>query len=260
MLAEFAGNVIECYGARRGEAVTRLSFSVRVGLIARRLFSSQFFGSGREWICVHWYNLMDAEGGGGQCSRRKRFQFFWKGPFECNELLQQGRFEPPKRNVVDSRSCGSKGGGCNTQKSLCSTLFPCQERQALAIGPGKCQQCQPVRNARPGSATGARAGAQSHLHRALFGSGRADSFRARFLVHVDLHRRQSGLSGLHRSNNRVRGILFLPFTAVHNQHGSSSAATASRIGSAWHGSPGTCGRHPSLYASVSVIGLSLGRV
>eukprot|EP00962_Isochrysis_galbana_P027920 scaffold8788_cov108-Isochrysis_galbana.AAC.3 len=65
-------------------------------------------------------------------SRRKRFQFFWKGPFECNELLQ-GRFEPPKRIVVDSRSCGSKGGGCNTQKRLCSTLSPCQERQALAI-------------------------------------------------------------------------------------------------------------------------------
>eukprot|EP00962_Isochrysis_galbana_P029073 scaffold9267_cov112-Isochrysis_galbana.AAC.4 len=111
------------------------------------------------------------------------------GPFECNELLQ-GRFKPPKRNAVDSRSCGSKGGGCNTQKSLCSTLFPCHlPRRAassghLAIGPGKCQQCQPVRNARPGSATGARAGAQSHLHRALFGSGRADSFRARFLVHV----------------------------------------------------------------------------
>eukprot|EP00962_Isochrysis_galbana_P030202 scaffold9772_cov128-Isochrysis_galbana.AAC.10 len=55
--------------------------------------------------------------------------------------------EPPKRIVVDSRSCGSKGGGCNTQKSLCSTLFPCQERQALAIGPGKCQQCQPVASA-----------------------------------------------------------------------------------------------------------------
>eukprot|EP00962_Isochrysis_galbana_P018430 scaffold5316_cov105-Isochrysis_galbana.AAC.3 len=151
---------------------------------------------------------MYAEGGGGQCSiRRKRFQIFWKGPFECNELLQ-GRFDTPKRIVVDSRSCGSKGGGCNTQKSLCSTLFPCQERQALAIGPGKCQQCQPVRNARPGSAAGARAGAQSHLHRALFGSGRAGSFRARFRVHVGLHRRRSELSGRHRSNNRVRGIFF----------------------------------------------------
>eukprot|EP00962_Isochrysis_galbana_P015282 scaffold4390_cov108-Isochrysis_galbana.AAC.1 len=88
---------------------------------------------------------MYAEGGGGQNSRRKRFQIFWKGPFECGNELLQGRFEPPKRIVVDSRSCGSKGGGCNTQKSLCSTLFPCQERQALAIGPGKCQQCQPVR-------------------------------------------------------------------------------------------------------------------
>eukprot|EP00962_Isochrysis_galbana_P033814 scaffold11376_cov152-Isochrysis_galbana.AAC.1 len=87
---------------------------------------------------------------------------FWKGPFESNELLC-GRFEPPERIVVDNRSCGSKGGSCNTQKSLCSTLFPCQERQALAICPGKCQQCKPVRMARPGGATGARAGAQSHL-------------------------------------------------------------------------------------------------
>eukprot|EP00962_Isochrysis_galbana_P035257 scaffold12054_cov126-Isochrysis_galbana.AAC.1 len=47
-----------------------------------------------------------------------------------------------------NRSCGSKGGCCNTQKSLSSTLFPCQERQALAICPGKCQQCKPVRMAR----------------------------------------------------------------------------------------------------------------
>eukprot|EP00962_Isochrysis_galbana_P055773 scaffold27562_cov106-Isochrysis_galbana.AAC.1 len=71
MLAESTGSVIEWYGARRGEAeaVTRLSFSERVGLVARRLFSSQFFSSGREWIVVHWHNLMYAEGGGGQCSR-----------------------------------------------------------------------------------------------------------------------------------------------------------------------------------------------
>jgi len=156
MLAEFAGSVIECYGARRGEAVTRLSFSVRDGLIARRLFSSQFFGSGREWICVHWHNLMDAEGD-GQCSGGKRFQFFWKGPFECNELLQ-GRFEPPKRNVVDSRSCGSKGGCCDSRRGLCCTHFPCHEPELwTVIKPEPAVRC-----AVPGGATGSRSGAQSY--------------------------------------------------------------------------------------------------
>eukprot|EP00962_Isochrysis_galbana_P015172 scaffold4358_cov137-Isochrysis_galbana.AAC.1 len=113
---------------------------------------------------------MDANGGGAQCSVLSPFKEFWGWPFECNELLWHlASIRSSEEDcIVDSRSCGSKGGGCNTQKSLCSTLFPCQERQALAIGPGKCQQCQPERQARPGSATGARAGAQSHLHRALF--------------------------------------------------------------------------------------------
>eukprot|EP00962_Isochrysis_galbana_P045827 scaffold18185_cov106-Isochrysis_galbana.AAC.6 len=88
----------------------------------------------------------------------------------------RGRVEPPKRFVVDSRSCGSKRGCCSTHKSICSTLFPCQERRALAIGPRQCQECrQPVRRARPGSATGARAGAQSHLHGALVGARWPDS-------------------------------------------------------------------------------------
>eukprot|EP00962_Isochrysis_galbana_P042102 scaffold15661_cov134-Isochrysis_galbana.AAC.2 len=41
--------------------------------------------------------------------------------------------------------------------------------------PGQCQECQPVRRARPGSATGARAGAQSHLHGALVGAGWPDT-------------------------------------------------------------------------------------
>jgi len=157
MLAEFAGSVIECYGARRGEAVTRLSFSVRDGLIARRLFSSQFFGSGREWICVHWHNLMDAEGD-GQCSGGKRFQFFWKGPFECNELLQ-GRFEPPKRNVVDSRSCGSKGGCCDSRRGLLQHSLPLPGAEALDSG-----QAKPAwRRARPGGAQRGRSGGELYL-------------------------------------------------------------------------------------------------
>eukprot|EP00962_Isochrysis_galbana_P023173 scaffold6967_cov123-Isochrysis_galbana.AAC.4 len=45
-------------------------------------------------------------------------------------------------------------------------------------------QCQPVRRARPRGATGARAGAQLHLHRALFVAGRADPLRARLRVQV----------------------------------------------------------------------------
>eukprot|EP00962_Isochrysis_galbana_P028976 scaffold9214_cov138-Isochrysis_galbana.AAC.1 len=119
-----------------------------------------------------------------------------------------GRVEPPKRFVVDSRSCGSKRGRCSTQKSICSTLFPCQERRALAIGPGQCQECQPVRRARPGSATGARTGAQSHLHGALVGAGWSDALRARLRVVIVLHRLREELSGRHRSFNRVRGVLF----------------------------------------------------
>eukprot|EP00962_Isochrysis_galbana_P057766 scaffold30278_cov146-Isochrysis_galbana.AAC.1 len=59
----------------------------------------------RGWSVSQPGGSSPAKGGGGQCSRQKRFQIFWKGPFECNELLQGGRFEPPKRNVVDSRSC-----------------------------------------------------------------------------------------------------------------------------------------------------------
>eukprot|EP00962_Isochrysis_galbana_P029190 scaffold9322_cov120-Isochrysis_galbana.AAC.2 len=59
-----------------------------------------------------------------------------------------------------------------------------------------------------------QSGAKTTCHRALFGVGRADSFRARFQVHVDLHRRQRELSGRHRSNNRVRGILFFLFTRI----------------------------------------------
>eukprot|EP00962_Isochrysis_galbana_P022133 scaffold6569_cov122-Isochrysis_galbana.AAC.3 len=43
--------------------------------------------------------------------------------------------------VVDSRSCDSKGGCCDSRRSLCSTPFPCQERHALAIGQGQGQQC-----------------------------------------------------------------------------------------------------------------------
>eukprot|EP00962_Isochrysis_galbana_P020001 scaffold5843_cov125-Isochrysis_galbana.AAC.1 len=114
--------------------------------------------------------------------------------------------EPPRRFVVDSRSCGSKRGCCSTHKSVCNTLFPCQERRALAIGPGQCQECQPVRRAMPGSAAGARAGAQSHLRRALVGAGRPDSLRARLRVVVVLNRLREELSGRHRAFNRVRGI------------------------------------------------------
>eukprot|EP00962_Isochrysis_galbana_P007203 scaffold1940_cov112-Isochrysis_galbana.AAC.8 len=71
-------------------------------------------------------------------------------------------------------------------------------------------------------ATGARAGAQSHLRRALFGAGRADSLRARFRVHVILHRRQDELSGRHRSFNRVRGFLFVFFFACRKKGESAS--------------------------------------
>eukprot|EP00962_Isochrysis_galbana_P041033 scaffold14954_cov122-Isochrysis_galbana.AAC.6 len=50
-------------------------------------------------------------------------------------------------------------------------------------------------------------GAQSHLCRALTGSGRLDSLRARLRVQIVLLRRHDELSGLHRSFNRVSGIL-----------------------------------------------------
>eukprot|EP00962_Isochrysis_galbana_P047119 scaffold19168_cov107-Isochrysis_galbana.AAC.5 len=58
----------------------------------------------------------------------------------CSEV--QLNLRRAKRvRVVDSRSCCSKGGCCDSRRSLCCTHFPCQERQALAIGPRKCQQC-----------------------------------------------------------------------------------------------------------------------
>eukprot|EP00962_Isochrysis_galbana_P037183 scaffold12965_cov241-Isochrysis_galbana.AAC.2 len=51
-------------GAAKRVHACLMSFSERVSL-ARGLFSSQFFGGGREWVGVHWHNLMNAEGGGG---------------------------------------------------------------------------------------------------------------------------------------------------------------------------------------------------
>eukprot|EP00962_Isochrysis_galbana_P018992 scaffold5515_cov148-Isochrysis_galbana.AAC.2 len=66
--------------------------------------------------------------------------------------------------VVDSRSCGSIGGCCDSRRGLCCTHFPCLARaEALASGQvvrrAPSQQCA----GQPGGATGGRAGAQSYL-------------------------------------------------------------------------------------------------
>eukprot|EP00962_Isochrysis_galbana_P006094 scaffold1649_cov134-Isochrysis_galbana.AAC.11 len=200
----FFVGAIGCCGSRRGKASACLSFRAQL-LFAPRLVASNFCLSGLEGVDAQWHNLMHTEGG-------------------------DGRFEPPKRFVVDSRSCGSKRGCCSTQKSICSTLFPCQERRALAIGPGQCQECQPVRRARPGSAAGARTGAQLHLHGALVGAGWTDAFGARLRVVVVLHRLREELSGRHRLIHRVRGVLFsIASSSYSDLGGKQTACTTSAV-------------------------------
>eukprot|EP00962_Isochrysis_galbana_P026207 scaffold8111_cov110-Isochrysis_galbana.AAC.7 len=112
--------------------------------------------------------------------------------------------------TMSERHFHGSGGVALATPQRTPAAFPKIRSQSLLAQerPGKCQQCQPVRRARPRGATSARAGAQLHLHRALFAAGRADPLRARLRVQIVLHRRQNELSGRHRSFNRVRGILF----------------------------------------------------
>eukprot|EP00962_Isochrysis_galbana_P049303 scaffold20818_cov112-Isochrysis_galbana.AAC.6 len=130
-------------------------------------------------------------------------------PFECNELLWD-QFGPPKRIVVDSRSCGSKGGGCNTQKSLCSTLFPCQERQALAIGPGSASsasQCARPSQEVPQALAQARNHTCIELFSALEGRTRLEP-GSRFMSTSIGGCVLRELSGRHRSNKQPRARNF----------------------------------------------------
>eukprot|EP00962_Isochrysis_galbana_P017589 scaffold5054_cov160-Isochrysis_galbana.AAC.1 len=68
-------NAIGCCGARRGRVGARLSFSAHIGF-ARRLVSGEFCFSRLEWIYVNWHHLMDADGGGSQCTGLRPFQKF----------------------------------------------------------------------------------------------------------------------------------------------------------------------------------------
>eukprot|EP00962_Isochrysis_galbana_P032085 scaffold10512_cov128-Isochrysis_galbana.AAC.2 len=99
--------------------------------------------------------------------------------------------------TAEAVNCDSRGGCCDSRRSLCCTHFPCQERAALASGPGQGQQCEIVRWARPGGAPSSCAGAQSHLRRALVGAVRMGPLGARIQFCVGPRRLRDELTGRH---------------------------------------------------------------
>eukprot|EP00962_Isochrysis_galbana_P051025 scaffold22381_cov118-Isochrysis_galbana.AAC.6 len=94
---------------------------------------------------------------------------------------------------------------------LHSLPVPVPERQALASRgqswPGPGQESKIMRWARPGGPTGARAGAQSHLLRALVGADSTVPLWARFHVHNDRCRRRGVEARRHRGHSTRGGVV-----------------------------------------------------